>query len=125
MEGLNLGQKSFLEIVSKVIVTYEKKVKFRSKHWNEIQFLNVLYVVNSVSKLFSLILVKVLSFNLLKYLQYVIVLLSYLIVTKKTANHFENSLTKFNFPDLQNDRILLKLQSNFFIKPTAKYSKIN
>ena len=125
MEGLNLGQKSFLEIVSKVIVTYEKKVKFRSKHWNEIQFLNVLYVVNSVSKLFSLILVKVLSFNLLKYLQYVTVLLSYLIVTKKTANHFENSLTKFNFPDLQNDRILLKLQSNFFIKPTAKYSKIN
>ena len=125
MEGLNLGQKSFLEIVSKVIVTYEKKVKFRSKHWNEIQFLNVLYVVNSVSKLFSLILVKVLSFNLLKYLQYVTVLLSYLIVTKKTANHFENSLTKFNFPDLQNDRIVLKLQSNFFIKPTAKYSKIN
>ena len=125
MEGLNLGQKSFLEIVSKVIVTYEKKVKFRSKYWNEIQFLNVLYVVNSVSKLFSLILVKVLSFNLLKYLQYVTVLLSYLIVTKKTANHFENSLTKFNFPDLQNDRILLKLQSNFFIKPTAKYSKIN
>ena len=125
MEGLNLGQKSFLEIVSKVIVTFEKKVKFRSKHWNEIQFLNVLYVVNSVSKLFSLILVKVLSFNLLKYLQYVTVLLSYLIVTKKTANHFENSLTKFNFPDLQNDRILLKLQSNFFIKPTAKYSKIN
>ena len=125
MEGLNLGQKSFLEIVSKVIVTYEKKVKFRSKYWNEIQFLNVLYVVNSVSKLFSLILVKVLSFNLLKYLQYVTVLLSYLIVTKKTANHFENSLTKFNFQDLQNDRILLKLQSNFFIKPTAKYSKIN
>ena len=125
MEGLNLGQKSFLEIVSKVIVTYEKKVKFRSKHWNETQFLNVLYVVNSVSKLFSLILVKELSFNLLKYLQYVTVLLSYLIVTKKTANHFENSLTKFNFPDLQNDRILLKLQSNFFIKPTAKYSKIN
>ena len=125
MEGLNLGQKSFLEIVSKVIVTYEKKVKFRSKYWNEIQFLNVLYVVNSVSKLFSLILVKVLSFNLLKYLQYVTVLLSYLIVTKKTANHFENSLTKFNFPDLQNDRIVLKLQSNFFIKPTAKYSKIN
>ena len=106
-------------------MTYEKKVKFRSKHWNETQFLNVLYVVNSVSKLFSLILVKELSFNLLKYLQYVTVLLSYLIVTKKTANHFENSLTKFNFPDLQNDRILLKLQSNFFIKPTAKYSKIN